>query len=40
MSRSGNLDKYITNLNSCPFEIQTGERGGIRLKIQFDYIYI
>ena len=36
----GNLDKMIHNRLSCEFDMNQGMRGGIRIKIQFDYIYI
>ena len=35
-----NLDKLIDPNWSCEFDIQEGERGGIRIKILFDYIYV
>jgi hypothetical protein len=37
---TGNLDSYIKDHNSCEFELQKGERGGIRVKVLMDYIYI
>jgi len=35
-----NLDSYIHPKNSCEFDMNSGERGGIRIKILMDYIYV
>jgi len=35
-----NLDKHINAKNSCEFELNQGERGGIRIKVLMDYIYL
>ena len=36
-----NLDHYLkVNHMSCPIDINEDERGGIRIKIQYDYIYV
>jgi len=35
-----NLDQLIDPKWSCEFDLQQGERGGIRIKILYDYIYV
>jgi hypothetical protein len=40
ISHSRNLDKYITPETSCEYDLQEQERGGIRIKVLFDYIYV
>ena len=35
-----NLDDWIHPQNSCEFELNKGERGGIRVKVLMDYIYV
>lgn len=35
-----NLDNWITGKNSCEFDLNKGEKGGIRVKILGDYIYV
>ena len=34
------LDKQIFQQNSCEFDMISGERQGIRVKILYDYIYV
>jgi hypothetical protein len=35
-----NLDNWISNKNSCEYDLSKGEKGGIRVKILGDYIYV
>jgi len=37
---SRNLDQYINAANSCEYDLQKGERGGIRVRILMDYVYV
>lgn len=37
---TGNLDQHIKDQNSCEFDLNEKERGGIRVKILMDYIYV
>lgn len=34
------MDHLINKRMSCPIDVNEDERGGIRIKIQFDYIYV
>ena len=38
--RTRDLDSLISQKNSCDFEMMSGARSGVRVKILYDYIYI
>ena len=38
--QSRDLDSWINQTNSCSFQMMTGARSGIRIKLLYDYIYI
>lgn len=40
MTDSRDLDRIMTNRNSCNFDLNQGSRGGIRVRILMDYIYV
>ena len=40
MTRRRTLDKLIDPKNSCAFDLLSGTRSGVRIKILFDYIYV
>ena len=40
MTDSRDLDRIMTNRNSCNFDLNQGTRGGIRVRILMDYIYV
>ena len=40
ITASRNLDDWINGENSCEFDLNRGERGGIRVKVLMDYIYV
>lgn len=33
MTNISNLDKLIQSTNSCPIEVESGSRGGIRISV-------
>lgn len=40
MTDTRDLDELMTNRNSCNFDLNQGQRGGIKVRILMDYIYV
>ena len=40
MTDTRDLDRLMTSQNSCNFDLNQNQRGGIRIRILMDYIYV
>lgn len=40
MTDTRDLDRLMTSKNSCNFDLNQNQRGGIRIRILMDYIYV
>lgn len=40
MTATRDLDSLMTNRNSCDFDLNKNQRGGIKVRILMDYIYV
>ena len=40
MTDTRDLDGLMTNRNSCNFDLNQNQRGGIKVRILMDYIYV
>ena len=40
MTATRDLDDLMTDRNSCNFDLSSNQRGGIKVRILMDYIYV